>query len=161
MAEVPAPDKAPLHSLRSYARAKGIAEDLAVKVYEQAIAIGKNALPPAFVAHQFKKPSGWPDTRAVVVKKRREISLMAPDSPCGLFSTAMKTDAAFRLLTHEEFTKLPTEEKFAYLARATVSTPSESPPSQARRKPRPTRSAPKARRVGPLAERGVAGSGSE
>lgn len=97
-----------------------------------------------------------------VVDKRREISLMAPDSACGLFSAAMKTNVQFRLLTHEEFTKLPTEEKFAYLARATVGTPGESLPSQARRKPgRPARPAPKARRVGLLAQRGAAPSGSE
>ncbi len=73
----------------------------------------------------------------------------------------MKTHVSFYLLTHEEFAKLPTEEKFAYLARATVSTTAERQPSQARRKPRRTRTAPKARRVKLLGEREAATSGSE
>ena len=67
----------------------------------------------------------------------------------------MKTAARFRLLTHEEFAKLPTEEKFAYLARATVSTPSPSQPSRARRKPQTT---PRTRRVGLLAQDEAASS---
>lgn len=58
----------------------------------------------------------------------------------------MKTDAPF--LTHEEFAKLPTEEKFAYLARALPSTAGEAEPSQPRRKARSARKAPKARRAG-------------
>ena len=50
----------------------------------------------------------------------------------------------FRLLTHEEFAQLPTEEKFAYLARAVVSTPCGNPPRLAGpRKPRSTRPIPK------------------
>jgi len=73
----------------------------------------------------------------------------------------MKTDVSFYLLTHEEFAKLPTEEKFAYLARATVSTTAESQPSKARRKPARARAAPKARRLELLAQRGAATSGSE
>jgi len=71
----------------------------------------------------------------------------------------MKTDAPF--LTHEEFAKLPTEEKFAYLARALASTPDDRQPPQPRRKATAARSAPKARRVELSAQREAATSGSE
>jgi hypothetical protein len=37
MAEHPVGDQAPLHSLRAYARGKGIPEDVAVKVYEEEV----------------------------------------------------------------------------------------------------------------------------
>jgi hypothetical protein len=73
----------------------------------------------------------------------------------------MKTNVPFYLLTHEEFSKLPTQEKFAYLARATVSTAAESQPSKARRKPARAQAAPKAKRMELLAQRGAATSGSE
>jgi len=44
MAEYPEVDRTGLHSLRSYARAKGIQEDLAVKVYEEQVErLGKTA----------------------------------------------------------------------------------------------------------------------
>ena len=36
-AEYPVPDQAALHSLRSYARAKGIPEDLVLNVYEEEV----------------------------------------------------------------------------------------------------------------------------
>lgn len=57
-----------------------------------------------------------------------------------VYWVAMRNDATFRLLTHEEFARLPTEEKFAYLARAV-----ESPP----RKPRSARTTPKLKNARP------------
>jgi hypothetical protein len=36
-AELAMPDQAPLHSLRAFARAKGIPEDLALNVYEEEV----------------------------------------------------------------------------------------------------------------------------
>ena len=58
----------------------------------------------------------------------------------------MKNDIRFRLLSHEEFAKLPTEEKFAYLARAVV--PCDNQPlSASPHKPRATRTIPKPERM--------------
>jgi hypothetical protein len=61
----------------------------------------------------------------------------------------MKNDARFRLLTQEEFAKLPTAEKFAYLERATVTTPCDNQPLLATNplKARSARTVPKPERV--------------
>jgi len=76
------------------------------------------------------------------------------------FGPHMKPNA-FRLLTHEEFAQLPTEEKFAYLARAVDVAPGAGQPPQPRRKPRANRTAPGAARAGLSASRSAATSGSE
>lgn len=91
------------------------------------------------------------------MKKRRAITLIAPYSLLWSYSPAMK-NIRFRLLTHEEFAQLPTEEKFAYLARAVVSTPSENQPLLASpRKPSSSRTVPKPERV--RTKRGAAAAG--
>jgi len=97
-----------------------------------------------------------------VVKKRREIPRIALDSSLWSIWLAMRNDTRFRLLTHEEFAKLPTEEKFAYLARAIESPSGENQqPSQTRSKPKSARTAPKPKSARPLVQPGAATSGSE